>query len=316
MRRHLPRHPRVRRHRHLALAVVLAGSATLATLPGAAARASGLVPRTSGYTHIIEVVMENLSYSSATSYSGYQSLAHQYAAASNSYAAAHPSLPNYLDLTGGSTFGITSDCTSCYVTATNIGAQLSARRVTWGDFSEGVPGPCYLGSGTGEYAGKHNPFRYYTDIRSSPSLCRHLLPLTAFMSDLRASKSVPQYSFVTPNLCHDGHDCSPTVAFSWLQGFVKSVTASPAWKKHGLLIVTWDEGSDSDTSVIYPNGQVHGSGGGGHIATLLIAPGVKAGTVVAAPMTHESLLASVESNFHVPLLLGAAAWSSHTLVLP
>ena len=309
---------RVHRTLRLPLALGLAcGVAALATLPGTAARASGVALRTSGYTHVIEVVMENLGYSSATTYSGYQTLAHRYASASNSYAAAHPSLPNYLDLTAGTTFGVSSDCTSCYQTSNNLGAQLSAKRVTWDDFSEGVPGPCFLGASTGSgYAGKHNPFRYYTDIRKNRSLCRHLLPLTSLMTDLRRVKSMPRFSFVTPNLCHDGHDCSPSVAFSWLQSFVKSVTASSAWKQHGLLVVTWDEGADSDTSTVLPNDQIHGNGGGGHVATLLIAPGVRAGTVVTAPMTHESLLASIESNFHLAMLRGAAKWSAHTLVIP
>ncbi|HEV3212285.1 MAG TPA: alkaline phosphatase family protein [Acidimicrobiales bacterium] len=317
MRLHLDRRTSRVRRRRLPLALGLAcGLAAAATLPGTAATASAVAARTSGYSHIIEVVMENLSYSSATTYSGYQTLAHKYAAATSSYAASHPSLPNYLDLTGGSTFGITSDCTSCWVKADNLGAQMSAKHLTWGDFSEGVLGPCYLGADGGLYAGKHNPFRYYTDIRASKSLCHHLQPLSTFMKDLKQHGALPRFSFVSPDLCHDGHDCSPSSAFSWLQGFVKSVTTSPSWKKHGLLIVTWDEAADSDTSQISPSGQVRSNGGGGHVATLLIAPGVRAGTVVTAPMTHESLLASIESNFHLPFLKGAAAWSSHTLKLP
>jgi phosphatidylinositol-3-phosphatase len=300
----------------LAAGVALAAAvAALVALPAGASRPS-VAPHTSGYHHVIEVVMENLDYSSANSYPGYQTLAHEYASATNSYADAHPSLPNYLDLTGGSTFGISSDCTSCYVTANNLGAQLSAKHLSWDDFSEGVPGSCFLGSQSGLYAAKHNPFRYYNDIRRSRAMCHHLLTLNALTRDLRRAATLPKFSFVTPNLCHDGHDCSPSVAFSWLSGFVRSVTSSPGWRQQGLLIVTWDEGADGDTSSILPSGQVRGSGGGGHIATLLIAPGVKAGTVVTEPITHASLLASIESNFNLAYLRGAAAWAGHTLVLP
>ncbi len=268
------------------------------------------------YSHVMVVVMENLSYASAVGLAGYQALADRYAVATNSYAAAHPSLPNYLDLVGGSTFDTTSDCTSCYVTADNLGAQLSAAHVSWSDFSEGVPGACYLGPDDGLYAGKHNPFRYFTDIRSSPALCHHLVPLSSLYDVLGKKGPLPRFSFVTPNLCHDGHDCPPSEAFTWLRGFVARVTASSSWRHAGLLVVTWDEGADSDTSRILPGGQVLGAGGGGHIPTLLIAPGVPRHTVLAAPVSHEMLLATVEADFSLPLLLGAKAWSSHTLVLP
>jgi phosphatidylinositol-3-phosphatase len=267
------------------------------------------------YSHVMVVVMENLSYASAVAEPGYQVLARRYAAATDAYGSAHPSLPNYLDLTGGSTFGITSDCTSCYVTADNLGAQLSAARISWNDYSEGAPGACYLGPYDGLYAGKHNPFRYYTDIRSSSALCHHLVPLSALYRDLHAKRQLPRFSFVTPNLCHDGHNCPPATALSWLRGFVQKVTASSSWSQSGLLVVTWDEGSDSDTSQVLPSGEVLSTGGGGHIPTLVIAPGVRH-RVVAQPLAHEMLLASIEANFKLPLLRGAAAWRSHTLVLP
>jgi phosphatidylinositol-3-phosphatase len=322
--------PRRRRH-YVGLVAALLATVTTVGVGGAAAQASAptskttvrhttvrhtTAPRAATYSHIIVVVMENLSYNQATGTPGYQTLAHRWAAATDAYATSHPSLPNYLDLTSGSTFGIQSDCTSCYVSSNNIGAQFSARHLTWGDYSEGVPRRCYLGANDGLYAGKHNPFRYYDDIRASYSMCNHLAPLSTFTSDLRRAGKLPRFSFVTPNLCHDGHDCSPSEAFSWLQGFVGSVTASSAWKHNGLLIVTWDEGSDSDTSQVLPSGKVLSGGGGGHMATFFIAPHVPRGAVITQPVSHEMLLASIEANFGLALLNGAAAWSSHTLALP
>ena len=59
------------------------------------------------------------------------SLAASYGLATNYYAASHPSLPNYLALTAGSTFGITSDCTTCFVNATNIADQIEASGRSW-----------------------------------------------------------------------------------------------------------------------------------------------------------------------------------------
>jgi len=307
-----------RRRPRTAIAATLLAAATAVGVGvgGAPAHASGPAGRAGTYSHVVVVVMENFSYSQAVGTPGYQALAHRWASASDAYAASHPSLPNYLDMTSGSTFGINSDCTSCYISSNNIGAQLTAKHLTWGDFSEGVPGKCYLGSSIGEYAGKHNPFRYYNDIRASYSMCDHLQSLTVFMRDLHRTGEVPRYSFVSPNLCHDGHDCSPSEAFGWLSGFVHSVTASAAWSHNGLLIVSWDEGSDSDTSQVLPSGKVLSNGGGGHVPTLFIAPRVPPGTVVTQPVTHEMLLATIEANFGLTPLNGAAAWSSNTLSLP
>ncbi len=311
---------RSRRHgrrRPLAvLAALLVATATVIGVGSASARATGPVERTGAYSHVMVVVMENLSYQAATETAGYQRLAHRWAAASDAYATTHPSLPNYLDLTSGSTFGINSDCTTCYVSSDNLGAQLSAAKVSWDDFSQGVQRRCFLGADDGLYAGKHNPFRYYDDIRSSWALCDHLLPLTAFMKDLHPASRMPRFSFITPNLCNDGHDCPPSEAFRWLSGFVRSVTSSAAWSRHGLLIVTWDEGADSDTSQVLPSGKVLSSGGGGHMPTLFIAPGVPRGAVVTQPVTHDMLLATIEANFGLAALNGAAAWTSETLSLP
>jgi phosphatidylinositol-3-phosphatase len=282
----------------------------------ASAQASAPEPRATTYAHVMVVVMENLSYSAATQVTGYEALAHRYASASDAYATTHPSLPNYLDLTSGSTFGIRSDCTSCYVESDNLGAQLSAAKVSWDDFSQGVPHRCFLGADYGLYAGKHNPFRYYDDIRASYAMCDHLLTYGSFLKDLHPASRMPKFSFVTPNLCNDGHDCAPDVALTWLAGFVRSVTSSAAWSQHGLLIVTWDEGADSDTSQVLPGGKVLSSGGGGHMPTLFIAPGVRRGTVVRQPVTHDMLLATIEANFGLPALNGATSWTSRTLSLP
>jgi phosphatidylinositol-3-phosphatase len=316
MRSAHPRSTRVVRRRLRALLGAALATTVAVGVGAVSAQASAPAPHASTYSHVIVVVMENLEYSEATQVTGYQALAHRFASASDAYATTHPSLPNYLDLTAGSTFGINSDCTSCYVASDNLGAQLSAAKVSWDDFSEGVPHRCFLGSDYGLYAGKHNPFRYYDDIRSSYAMCDHLLPYGAFLHDLHPASRMPRFSFVTPNLCHDGHDCAPDVASKWLSGFVRSVTSSAAWSKHGLLIVTWDEGADSDTSQVLPDGDVLSSGGGGHIATLFIAPGVPGGTVVHQPVTHEMLLATIEANFGLPELNGAAAWASDTLSLP
>lgn len=290
-----------------ALGATTSGAAGTAAAGGPSARRS-TVPA-SHYRHVFVVVMENQPFGEALSVPGYASLAHRYAYASRSYAASHPSLPNYLALTSGSTFGITSDCLSCFIRSDNLGAELSAHHIGWEAFFQDVSSPCYLGTSYGSYAAKHNPFRYYVDVRSSRSLCSHLRPFGELASFLdRPAPSVPAFVWVTPNICDDGHSCAQDLAAGWLRGFVAKVTASSAWRDDGILFITWDEGSDADTSSISPSGRVRPTGGGGHILTIVVAPALKRGTVLSTPMTPYSILAAIEENFGLPLLHGAVSW--------
>ena len=95
----------------------------------------------------------------------------------NSYGVRHPSLPDYLALTSGSTHGIDSDCTDCHVDARNVVDQLEAAHLTWKAYMEDMPKPCFRGAGAGGYAKKHNPFAYYDDVAGDPRRCRRIVPL-------------------------------------------------------------------------------------------------------------------------------------------
>ena len=109
------------------------------------------------------------------------SLAGRYGLATQSYAVTHPSLPNYLALTSGSTHGIDSDCTSCSVSAPNIVDQLEAAGLTWKAYMEDLPHPCFLGASAGGYAKKHDPFAYYVDIASDRARCERIVPFSALV---------------------------------------------------------------------------------------------------------------------------------------
>src|SRR5579872_1226542 len=127
------------------------------------------------FSHIFIIVIENTEYSSiignpAAPY--FNSLATTYGLATQYYAIRHPSLPNYMALTGGSTFGIKSDCHLCYKNATNIADQIEASGRTWRAYMENMPAPCYIGdSPDGLYVQKHDPFIYYNDIRLNTARC-------------------------------------------------------------------------------------------------------------------------------------------------
>ena len=113
---------------------------------------------------------------------------------------------------------------------------------------------------------------------------------------------------MTPNLCHDGHDCAPSVAATWLSSFVREVTASAAWRDGGVLFVTWDEGNGDSSGV--RAGRVVANGGGGPVLTLVVAPHLARGAHTAVPLNHYSLLATIEAGLGLGRLANARGVST------
>ena len=218
-------------------------------------------------------------------------LAKQFGLSTGSYAVAHPSLPNYLALIGGSTFGITSDCTSCTVDASNLVDQLEEAGISWNAYMEDLPSPCYQGPSAGSYAKKHDPFLYFDDIAGSAARCSHVVPLTQLTTDL-ASDALPMFAWITPDLCHDTHDCGVATGDGFLAGLVPKL--QHAMGPDGVLYLTWDEGS-TDAGCC-------GSPGGGHVATIVVGSAVRAGTRLAGPFSHYSILRTIETMWGLPPL--------------
>jgi phosphatidylinositol-3-phosphatase len=283
-----------------------------AVTPGAAAPTSPALPSPAtplgavpSFSHVFVIVLENHEYgtiigSSAAPY--INRLAAGNGLATNYYAASHPSLPNYLALTAGGTFGIASDCTTCFVNATNIADQLEASGRSWKAYMEDMPTPCYLGPWSGNYAMKHNPFMYFTDIRSSAARCAaHVVPFTQFSADMGRSQ-VPNFVWITPNMCNDMHDCGVATGDAWLANVVPTITASTAFRNGGVLFITWDEGST--------NAGCCADSWGGHVATLVISSRSISGFRSGVAENHYSLLRTIEDAFQLAHL-GAAGWSSN-----
>ena len=165
--------------------------------------------------------MENEEYSSVIGNPSapYQnSLASSYALAADYFGVAHPSLPNYLALISGSTFGVTSDCQPAQCSqpsnVTTIATLLDSHHLSWKEYAESMPTNCsQVVSSDDLYYPKHNPFVYFAAITgnngtgSTSSYCdSHVVSLSQFYSDLQAG-DLPNYSFVTPNICDDAHSC-------------------------------------------------------------------------------------------------------------
>lgn len=243
----------------------------------------------SRWDHVIWIWMENHSYGQVVGYSGapYEnSLISKCGLATNYHGVTHPSLPNYMAATGGSTAGITSDCSpsECDSTGSSIFEQVS----TWRSYEESMPTNCAQ-STSGQYAPKHNPAAYYTRIRTecanwdvpfgTPSSGR-------FVADLDAGR-LPVFSFITPNLCNDTHDCSIPTGDDWLRSVVGRITGSTTYREgRTAVFITWDEGYDSAN----------------HVATIVVAPTVHPGRRSSTSYDHYSLLRTAEEMLRVPLL--------------
>jgi len=256
------------------------------------------------FSHIFVIVMENHEYGAVIGRPDsafVNGLAATYGLATNYYAASHPSLPNYLALTAGSTFGIASDCTTCYVSASNIADQVESSGRSWKAYMEDMPTPCYMGASAGNYVMKHNPFMYYTDIRNNPARCAaHVVPFTQFGVDMSTGQ-VPNFVWITPNMCNDTHDCPVSTGDGWLGNIVPRITGSSAFRNGGVLFLTWDEGSS--------NASCCGDAWGGHVATLVISPKSIPAARSSIAENHYSLLRTIEDGFGLGHL-GAAGWSS------
>ncbi len=229
--------------------------------------------------HVFVIVMENMNLAAALRSPSVEQLAAKYVLATNYHAVSSPSLPNYLAMTSGSTWGITDDAYHV-LPAGGLGAQLTAAGVTWRAYMEGLTSAGCLRSPY-PYALKHNPFAYY-----GGACPENVVALDALDADLSAD--TPSFVWITPGLCHDGHDCPLTEAGPWLEDLVARIVASPAWRDHGALFVVWDEGDGRSSDV----------------PLIVASPDIESRRVDGS-YDHYSLLAAIEDRFGLPRL-GAA----------
>ena len=255
-------------------------AATLAALVVACMQTPSASPD-SRPRHVLVIVMENHSYDEAISGTFTASLAARYRVAENYHAITHPSVPNYLAMTSGKTWGVRDD--SYHVLPReDLGSQLTKAGVSWRAYMEGLTDAGCLDSPL-PYDPGHNPFAYYGG--QCPS---NVVPLETLSGDL--ARNTPRLAWITPDDCHNTHNCKVSVGDEWLRQQVGEITASPAWKDGGVLIITWDEDDGS---------------GDNRVLTLVIAPGQSHKSSGQA-YDHYSLLATIEDLLGVGRL-GAAA---------
>jgi hypothetical protein len=238
------------------------------------------------------------------------SLASEYASVTGWYGVEHPSFPDYIDAVSGSDQGCYSDgCVGAGAVLTeDLGGQLTAAGIPWEAFMESMPSPCYTGVSagddrTGEYVLKHNPFAPFRDDLSGTC---HILPYPVASGLVSAldGAGAPDFVWITPNLCDDGHDdCGPgNVAQSdaWLKANLPGVLASAWFEDGGTVIFTLDE-NDAQ-----PDGSCCGDAAGGQIPEVVISRAATGRGDVALKGDHFGTLRTIEEAYGLPLL-GAAA---------
>ncbi len=254
------------------------------------------------------------------------SLANKYGFATN-YIAVAPiySVPNYLALTGGSTFGVTTDCypAQCSINAVNIVDRVEGAGLTWKAWAEDYPVSqgCSSVSSNAGYISRHFPFVYFQDIVNNPERCKSLLKANSvivaapgtetddlFLNSLSSTSSAANYMWLTPNQCDDGHDCPLSTGDKYLSQLVPKILSSNIFTtQKAALFVTFAEGISRSASPT------------DYVPAIWAGPIIKTGFRSSNPYSHYSLLKTIETAWGLSSLTskdGSAASMNDFLVKP
>lgn len=320
-----------------------------AVAAGCAPSAPGTTAQAGTPGHVFVINLENKGYDEvwgSKSRAPYLSttLREQGVLLSNYYGIAHNSLPNYLAQISGQppNSSTEKDCptytrfrssgtdsqgrllgTGCVYPGNvqTIASQLTDAGKTWKAYMEDMSTPCQhptldsadenaTATARNQYATRHDPFVYFQSVTSTPACQTNVVNLSALQQDLKSAGTTPNLSYISPNLCHDGHDnpCADgtpgglPAADTWLRENIPSILASPAFQQDGMLVITFDE---TDGGTVGPSTGVTGGTAGGQVGALVISPFTPSGATSDHPYNHYSLLASIEGFFSLPRLAGA-----------
>jgi hypothetical protein len=292
------------------------------------ASASASKDKVKNFQHVWVVMMENTSDTSliGNTHAPYvNELAATQGYATNYFGVTHPSQPNYVAITSGSTNGVADD-NDHVVNATNIVDQLESHGKTWRDYQQSLStcngnklAHSCGGPGNQLYERKHNPFVSYTDVASNPARMANVVDLDQLQSDLQSGHA-PDYSFIAPDQCHDMHGIGDTPAnpcdFSneqsiislgdtFLKGLVSEITSSPAWNGNSAIFFVWDE-SDFTNSGPFGFGDTSGCcdavTGGGNVLGLTLSHSDHAARTSSVPYNHYSVLSTIEAGWNLGCL--------------
>ncbi len=269
------------------------------TAPAVASAASTLAIQAPD--HIVIILMENhginATYNCGGNCTYITQLADTYGLAESYSALTHPSLHNYIALTSGDLYGTNDTLRPGSLDVSNIVDSLEGAGKTWKAYMESYHGGC-SDSGS-NYSINHNPFVKYANIYNNPTRCARIInagndagnsTASPLLSDL-ASESAPNYMWLTPNQCHNMHDCPVSVGDNYLASLIPKILNSYAFTtQDAALFLTFDEGCCSH---VYPRD---------YVTTIWAGPGLKQGYKSVEFYDHYSLLRTIESFWNLPSL--------------
>src|SRR2546425_3309755 len=257
------------------------------------------------FDYVVSILMENHGICDILTYCGGSApfetqLANASGLATNySPGPCGKSLPDYLCLTGASTFGCTENpnpnsdaCTRLAWQSPNIVDRLVDPGLTWKAYMENMTSDCGSPAGTG-YVIRHNPFAYYGDIATNATRCARVVPAgiddSALLDDLGSASSASNYMWLTPNVCNDMDVCTVATGDAYLSTLVPKILGSTVFTtERAALFITFDEAaSGRGTPAIY---------------TVWSGPAAKVGYTSSVSYNHFSHLATVEANWNLPTL--------------
>ncbi len=284
------------------------------------------------FQHVFIIMMENTGFNTLIGNSNalfINAAASNYGLATNYFGVTHPSQPNYIAATSGSTNGV-SDDSDTTIDVANIVDQLEAHGKTWKAYMQSFSlcaTPLDHSCGNQLYERKHNPFISYLDVQSNPARVANIVDFSQFATDL-ASGKVPNYVWISPDQCNDMHgrastpddpcDFSQVPALiaagdSFLLNTVSAIMNSSAWTGNSVIFITWDE-SDFTGTGLDGFGDTSGccdsvaGAGGGHVLTITISHSDHAPRTSDVAYNHYSMLATIQGGWQ----LGCLAFTCDT----
>ncbi|HND49169.1 MAG TPA: alkaline phosphatase family protein [Anaerolineales bacterium] len=271
-------------------------------------------PLVPNFDHIVVFMLENEDFEGVignVDMPVYNKLADENILLTQYYAVGHTSLVNYIALISGETFGINTNCTDCYIDSPSLPDLIEASGRTWKTYQEDMPSPCFIGSDI-TYAQKHNPFIYFDPIRLDTARCeKSVVPLSMLKNDIDAGK-LPNFIFITPNICNDAHDCTLGVADQWLgKQLDVLIPALDAEGPNYMIISLFEEGYGNESCCGMPENNA-----GGHVPAVILSPMAKSSFKDDMPYSHYSLLKTISNAWGLPYLGHAADEETSIMTSP
>jgi hypothetical protein len=308
--------------KRLAVMLVAGLALALATTAAQAEGPSGDGSSLQSFQHVWIVMMENTGYGSLIDNPNapwINEAVQTYGLATSSYGVTHPSQPNYIAITSGSTHGVADD-NDTTKNVTNLVDQLEAHGKTWRDYQQSLSlcNGDKTASSCGDqlYERKHNPFVTYEDVRNNQARMANVVDLSQLDTDL-ANGNVADFNFIAPDQCHDMHgrstagDCNYgevqgliSTGDSFLRDLVHKITSAPSWTGNSVIFVTWDE---SDFPFGDTGGCCTADPGGGRVVTIVISNSDHTFRRSDVSYNHYSVLATIQDSWQLGCLVNTCS---------